>query len=996
MDITELVGKLTTLLIAQKSAEYLESEPSPARAIWERLQPSLAARPNAQEALNDCWAQPDDAELQVALRVQIKKMLVDPQLAADLTPLLAKVDAKPSYFAQAGAQGVIAQDESVAAHHVAVGRDVNGNVIVINVNAARMDPDRLARAIAFQEPSVDFTRATAAYLDWLWDRYRYLDFRGMGIADRVPLRLPLLEMYVPLEARPGTPKGDTWGREDRAVSWKELASSTDSLGRSRPLVDLLESNDGLIVLGDPGAGKTTFLKFLALIFATGQGETLGLDTRLPVLVPLSAYATALASRKTNLPLDRFINQYHQERGLHFSIDVLLDQALKRGQALLLLDGLDEVKETRLRRQVVDLVADFFSAYRKADDKFFGAHDKAGKEANKNKFVITSRVVGYAEVRPQVTNLVECTLTDLHDTQIEDFVDKWTAALERAAHDQSASAQFEASHEREELLAAIRRNPGVRALAVNPLLLTILALMKRQDLVLPERRVELYQKYVETLLRHWNLARSLDGRAGRDLDVMETLRLLAPLALWMHQTAPGVGLVPRPKLQWELETLYRARGHKDPEKAANEFLEDVREHAGLLLNRGGDQFGFIHLTFQEYLAGMAVIQKGQQEIGPIVDYLAAHVEEATWREISLLAVGYLGLVQRRDEAAGAVLEAVIERTSSKPGQAATFVGEALLDVGLNGVSTSSRNRIIQRFLSMLRDDKKLSIFDRAAVGRTLAAVGDPRFDAEHWYLPADPLLGFVEIPVGDFKMGDDLHRVSLPSYYLARLPVTVAQFATFVQDSCYKPVSTSRWNGGVANHPVIQVSWLDAMAYCCWLNVRLKGLACERYTDNALSETEHRFWHGLADSSLIISLPSEAEWEKAARGMDGRRYPWGDDPDPNRANYDKTGLNGTSSVGCFPGGASPYGCEEMSGNVWEWTRSLFGDYPYPPKGTKRRAREDPAATGRRVLRGGAFGDDSGGVRCAVRDNDYPALRGSRGGFRVVASPLVSLNDENSDL
>jgi formylglycine-generating enzyme required for sulfatase activity len=163
--------------------------------------------------------------------------------------------------------------------------------------------------------------------------------------------------------------------------------------------------------------------------------------------------------------------------------------------------------------------------------------------------------------------------------------------------------------------------------------------------------------------------------------------------------------------------------------------------------------------------------------------------------------------------------------------------------------------------------------------------------------------------------------------------------------------------GKEDHPVVNVSWEDAMDFCQWLS----------------QETGKGF-----------VLPSEAEWEKAARGTAGRIYPWGDEPPtPDLCNFGYN-VGGTTPVGKYsPKGDSPYGCADMAGNVWEWTRSLYEDYPYDPDD----GREDLEASGRRVLRGGAFSLPEVVVRCAGRNHGYgPSNRNLNLGFRVVVSPF----------
>ncbi len=227
--------------------------------------------------------------------------------------------------------------------------------------------------------------------------------------------------------------------------------------------------------------------------------------------------------------------------------------------------------------------------------------------------------------------------------------------------------------------------------------------------------------------------------------------------------------------------------------------------------------------------------------------------------------------------------------------------------------------------------------------------------------------WIRIPAGPFHMGSDpagdavphenespRHRVYVEAFQLARTPITNAQYAEFVSASGHRP--PGHWlrghiPQGLADHPVTYVDWRDALAFCQWAKVR---------------------------------LPSEAEWEKAARGEDARLWPWGNQPpDANRCNFDKH-IFATSSVHLFPQGASPYGALDLAGNVWEWTNSLARPYPYAADD----GREDPTSSAARVVRGGSYTHNAREIRAADRHSFVPGTPCVYLGFRVARTPSAA--------
>jgi formylglycine-generating enzyme required for sulfatase activity len=264
---------------------------------------------------------------------------------------------------------------------------------------------------------------------------------------------------------------------------------------------------------------------------------------------------------------------------------------------------------------------------------------------------------------------------------------------------------------------------------------------------------------------------------------------------------------------------------------------------------------------------------------------------------------------------------------------------------------------------------------------------------------DLLPSFIRVPDGSFLLGTperDLsalakayggtresyreespqHALALPAFEIARIPVTNALYAAFVAATGAHAPSTWRAPqppAALADHPVVDVSWDDANAFCEWLATAIRDW--EQGTGKIAPNPQ-----SLIPNPQSIRLPTEAEWERAARGIDGRAFPWGDVWDTARANTRESGMAGTTPAGAYPSGASAAGGLDMAGNVWEWTASLDLPYPYAADD----GREDPRAAGRRILRGGCYANPHGFARCACRFRLLPTVRNPFLGFRLARS------------
>ncbi|MCL4299467.1 MAG: SUMF1/EgtB/PvdO family nonheme iron enzyme [Anaerolineae bacterium] len=946
---------------------------------------------------------PQQPELRQELDQVLEALAVIPQTAqslgetdrawfvATLARELAELGALRADNARLVGPGLIIQgsrlqggDRSVLASQAQVIITGDGNQVTLILGS-----DPAAEAAT----SADLRRS---YLNRLFEQCSYLPLAGVdrAVAGKLETELNLSTIYTALL----TIGSEEPGRRAVAAEPKRLSALAQ-----------LDRQPYLVLLGDPGSGKSTFVNFVIMCLA---GEELereeanlvrltaplpddkGQDQAerqpwqhgalLPVRIILRDFAAQglppVGQPATAHHLWEFISADLQAAQLGEFLKPL-EKILRQKGGLLLLDGLDEVPEAgQCREQLKQAVEDFKSAFPRC------------------RLLVTSRTYAYQEQNWRLKGFRETVLAPFSQGQIRRFVDGWyrhMAYLQRFTSD-TAHAQAE------RLKQAILGNARLSQLAERPLLLTLMASLHAwRSGSLPERREELYDQAVDLLLYWWERPKVRRGQPGRpavaaepglvewlEVDRERVRRFLNELAYDAHAGQSdllGTADIAEDRLAGGLLRLSDKAGLNPLE-----LRRYLSQRAGLLLPRGVEVYTFPHRTFQEYLAACHLTDyKYPGEIARL-----ARTDPDRWREVLLLAGAKAarGSQSAIWSLARKLCWAEPPRAGAAPEQVwgAHLAGQALVETAnLADVDEDDRQTLarIKAWLNYILAQAALPARERALAGQTLAVLGD---DRPGQGLRADglPDIAWCDIPAGPFVRGSVDDRLSfvgketpqqtitLPTFRIGRYPITNIQYTVFVEDGGYTDKWRRCWTkagwrwkekrtgpdkfGGVfdlANHPVVMVSWYEAVAFCHWLTERLRAA-------------------GKLGEGKEVSLPSESQWEKAARGPNGRVYPWGNEADPERANYGETGIGATSVVGCFPGGASVYGVEEMSGNIWEWCRTKF-------EKSYENYRDDNALEGDapRVVRGGAFFSYARLVRCAARSGSDPFYRSRDYGFRV---------------
>ncbi|MGM1062269.1 DUF4062 domain-containing protein [Saccharothrix sp. Mg75] len=485
--------------------------------------------------------------------------------------------------------------------------------------------------------------AVTAYYQRLQKEYGRLDLDALTPPEReeylqILLESVFVEQYV-REDRPPTKlppeilqRLRTEGESDESdlpegIDLNDLlaAQETYRAKPQRPVLEVVSGSDRhVVVLGDPGAGKSTLARFVALGLAGVDRRLAPLAGHLPLLIELRQYAAAREAGGCRTLLD-FIDELANAQSLGVAKQHLEPYLQAGGQAVVVFDGLDEIFDPGRRDETTKEIAGFAGLY-------------PGVRA-----LVTSRVVGYSPRRFTDAGFAHHTLQDLDHRQIAEFLTSWYAL---ALHDRPT----EAAQRRDRLLEAVRDSRSIGELAGNPLLLTILAIIGKHQ-VLPRERWEVYNHAARVLVQHWDVNRRLrEKRVAIDyIDEDDKRELLRRLAWRMQTKADGTtgNYVHRSDLQQLFEKYLIDKYGRDlaEAKIAATVIIDQFQHRNFILSRfGPNLYSFVHRTFLEFFCADEVVRRFQREqsisLDQVVELYVEHRADATWREVLRLIASVL--------------------------------------------------------------------------------------------------------------------------------------------------------------------------------------------------------------------------------------------------------------------------------------------------------------------------------------------------------------------
>ncbi len=679
------------------------------------------------------------------------------------------------------------------------------------------------------------------YKKWISDHCLYMDLENLMEKGQA-IRVELPEIFIPLYTDSLDKKNSKQHDQHKPVN----------------IEDLLEANNYLVIEGQAGSGKTTQMKHIAYSIIQRQFGR-GFDDHLPILIFLKELQNYVVSPPAGTDeggtIEKILTAYFKEKHLDFST---IKNFCEADKAIFLLDGLDELQPD-IRKKIVNAFADFRINH------------------NQCRIVFSGRPHGIDSVVVNRTDAKHIKLHSLNMNQVQSFIKKW---FEHIYHDGSITAKNRAR----KMIGEIRSHNNISRLLDNPLMLTAICVLYYDERKLPEQRAELYNKFVNNLIFR---------RFKKDPEkVSDFLRILAfsvhttKKRNFDHGDALKVMKKVYPQQDEESARAYRRR--------LEIKFSDIEENCGLLKLQKNGEFEFWHLTFQEFLTAVYIVDYDQT--------IDTYWDDPWYKEMIQLHIGYLSISFKTRS--NNLIKEQLNLNKKKQFNRWRLAALSLLDIHKDRredtVSVKAKNRLMEIFES---DAEPITL---AEAGETLGWHGDLR-DLEE----------FIDIEDGNYPLAE-LKDINLKNFAISKYPVTNIWFSKFIADDGYKnrefwsPEGLKwldytknshplywyerKWN--CPNSPVIGVCWYEAAAFCLWLTLK-------------------------RNDDYVYHLPSEAQWQAVAAEKDKSNYPWGPKWKTGIANTSEAKIEKTSPVGIFTRGCTLLGkVHDMAGNVWEWTQSDY--------------------------------------------------------------------------